>query len=138
MQFLLVHIDSFPVGYIGLISFVSYPLSFVLIFKTSILNAFFLSLNAILKIYIAFVFFGALYAQIQDIQFDVGWLSDSYLYHLSQGHAYVLSIGSLFIVDHFLLKDKLAYFFKLIFLVGILLFFAPTLYLLYSNAKHHL
>lgn len=98
---------------IALLSFFTYPLSILLIFKTNYLNNFFLSLNAILKIYAAFIFFGALFAVFNNIQYNVQWITTSPFYNLAQGAAYLLSIGSLIIVDNYMIKEKLKFFFKL-------------------------
>ncbi len=98
---------------IALLSFVTYPLSILLIFKTNYLNNFFLSLNAILKIYAAFIFFGALFAVFNNIQYNVQWITTTPFYNLAQGAAYLLSIGSLIIVDNYMIKEKLKFFFKL-------------------------
>lgn len=112
IQFFAIYIDL-NMKIFALFSFVTYPISFFLIFKTNIFNNLYLSLNAILKIYAAFVLFGTLLAVIDDIQYQATWLTSSYYYNIAQGSAYLLSIGSLLIVDFYLIKDKMKYFFKL-------------------------
>ena len=113
IQFISNNINNVNIKYVGILSFITYPLSILLIFKTNIFNNLFLSLNAILKIYIAFVLFGTIYAVLNDIQYSTTWINGTNYFNLSQGHAYLISIGSLLLADHFLLKDKLKYFFQL-------------------------
>lgn len=113
IQFISNNINSVNIMYIGSLSFITYPLSILLIFKTNIFNNLFLSLNAILKIYISFVLFGTIYAVLNDIQYSTTWINGTNYFNLSQGHAYLISIGSLLLADRFLLKDKLKYFFQL-------------------------
>lgn len=113
IQFISNNASSINIKYIGILSFITYPLSILIIFKTNIFNNLFLSLNAILKIYIAFVLFGTIYAISNDAQYSTTWINGTNYFNLSQGHAYLLSIGSLLIADNFLLKDKLKYFFQL-------------------------
>src|SRR5690554_805869 len=55
---------------IAILSFISYPLAIFLIFKSNVLHNIFLSLNAILKIYAAFVLFGAIFAIYNNIQYS--------------------------------------------------------------------
>ena len=113
IQFISNNINNVNIKYVGILSFITYPLSILLIFKTNIFNNLFLSLNAILKIYIAFVLFGTIYAVLNDIQYSTTWINGTNYFNLSQGHAYLISIGSLLLADHLLLKDKLKYFFQL-------------------------
>lgn len=113
IQFLNHYIFKLNITYFSLLSFITYPISISMIFKTNIFNNLFLSLNAILKIYIAFIFFGTIYAVSNDTQFSIIWINESNYYNFSQGHAYLLSIGSLLITDVFLLKNKLKNFFLL-------------------------
>lgn len=112
IQFISNNINNINIKYVGILSFITYPLSILLIFKTNIFNNLFLSLNAILKIYIAFVLFGTIYAVLNDIQYSTTWINGTNYFNLSQGHAYLISIGSLLLADHLLLKDKLKYFFQ--------------------------
>ncbi|HHW79762.1 MAG TPA: hypothetical protein GX742_03040, partial [Acholeplasmataceae bacterium] len=113
IQFISTNINDLYIKYIGLLSFITYPISIFLIFRTNIFNSLFLALNAILKIYIAFVLFGTLYAIYSDVQYSISWINSSNYFNLSQGHAYLLSIGSLILADNFLMKDKLKDFFML-------------------------
>lgn len=113
IQFLLGALVNINIGFIALLSFVTYPISIHLIYKTNIFNTLFLSLNAIVKIYIMFLFFATLYASSVDIAYDPLWIKDTYYYNLSQGHAYLISIGSLFLADILLLRNKLKDFFLL-------------------------
>lgn len=113
IQFISTNINDLNIKYIGLLSFITYTISIFLIFRTNIFNSLFLALNAILKIYIAFVLFGTLYAIYSDVQYSISWINSSNYFNLSQGHAYLLSIGSLILADNFLMKDKLKDFFML-------------------------
>lgn len=112
IQFVAIYLDL-NIKVLAAFSFITYPISFLLIFKTNIFNNLYLSLNAILKIYAAFILFGTLLAVFNDVQYQVSWITNSYYYNIAQGSAYLLSIGSLLIVDFYLIKDKMAYFFKL-------------------------
>ena len=113
IQFIYSVLFDLNIGYIALLSFITYPLSISLIYKTSFFNTTFLALNAIIKIYIGFVFFSTVYAITSNVQYSVDWISNNNYYHLAQGHSYFLSIGSLLIVDNFLIKNKLKVFFQL-------------------------
>lgn len=112
IQFVAIYLDL-NIKVLAAFSFITYPISFLLIFKTNIFNNLYLSLNAILKIYASFILFGTLLAVFNDVQYRVSWITNSYYYNIAQGSAYLLSIGSLLIVDFYLIKDKMAYFFKL-------------------------
>lgn len=112
IQFVAIYLDL-NIKVFAAFSFITYPISFLLIFKTNIFNNLYLSLNAILKIYAAFILFGTILAVFNDVQYHVSWITNSYHYNIAQGNAYLLSIGSLLIVDFYLIKDKMAYFFKL-------------------------
>ena len=68
IQFITVLPFGLSVGYLGLLSFITYPLALSLVYKTNIFNITFLSLNAILKIYVDFIFFAALFALIEQNQ----------------------------------------------------------------------
>src|SRR5690554_7074908 len=78
IQFISNNINSVNIMYVGILSFITYPLSILLIFKTNIFNNLFLSLNAILKIYISFVLFGTIYAVLNDIQYSTTWRSEEH------------------------------------------------------------
>lgn len=112
LQFLTNYLNL-DIAYVALLSFVSYPIAIYLIFKTNILHNIFLSLNAILKIYAAFILFGAIFASYNGVQYQASWLNTTHYFNLAQGSAYLLSIGSLLLNDKFLIKDKLKYFFVL-------------------------
>ena len=101
------------ISLVALLSFFSYPIAFFLIFKTNVLHNMFLSLNAILKIYAAFILFGAIFASYNQVQYSASWLNTTHYFNLAQGFAYLISIGSLLLNDKLLIKEKLKYFFEL-------------------------
>lgn len=55
IQFITVLPFGIGVGYLGLLSFVTYPLALSLVYRTHLFNVTFLALNAILKIYVNFI-----------------------------------------------------------------------------------
>lgn len=112
-QFFVVAYCDVNIGYTALFAFIVYLIGLTIIYRTNIFNILFLSLNAIVKIYLMFLFFGAVYAAIEGVPYDPHWIKNTYYFALSQGHAYLLSIGSLYLADVLLLKNKLKYFFQL-------------------------
>lgn len=113
LQFMLTIMLDIHIGYTALITFLTYPIGLSLIYRTNIFNVLFLSLNVIVKIYLMFLFFGTLYAVYEGVSYDPLWIKHTPYFALSQGHAYLFSIGSLYLADILLLKDKLKYFFQL-------------------------
>ncbi len=113
VQLFSVTFFDLNIGYIALLSFITYPISLLLIFRTNIFNILFLSLNAILKVYISFIFVSALFANGASTQFTITWIHESSYYHLSQGNAYLFSTLTMYLLDYFLLKNKLHDFFLL-------------------------
>ena len=111
IQFITALPLGISVGYLGLLSFITYPLALSLVYKTNIFNITFLSLNAILKIYITFIFFGTMFALINQQQFTLEWIFNSDYYHLSQGLSYLVSLILLVVFDNLLLSNKLRDFF---------------------------
>ncbi len=111
IQFITALPFNMEVGYLGLLSFLTYPLALSLVYKTNIFNIAFLSLNAILKIYVNFIFFAASFAFIEQQQFTLVWIFNSEYYHLSQGLSYLVSFIILIFFDNLLLSDKLRDFF---------------------------
>lgn len=112
IQFVTVLPFGLSVGYLGLLSFITYPLALSLVYKTNIFNITFLSLNAILKIYVDFIFFSSLFALIEQNQLTLTWIYSSNYYHLSQALAYTVSLILLLLFDAKLLSDKLKDFFS--------------------------
>src|SRR5690554_6142288 len=112
IQFITALPLGISVGYLGLLSFITYPLALSLVYKTNIFNITFLSLNAILKIYVDFIFFAALFALIEQNQLTLTWIYGSNYYHLSQALAYTVSLILLLLFDAKLLADKLKDFFS--------------------------
>ncbi|WP_025724982.1 GHKL domain-containing protein [Acholeplasma granularum] len=123
IQFMTISVLGMTIGYIALLSFITYPIALSMIYRTNIFNIVFLSLNAILTIYVAFIFFAAIYASIHQVQFTITWIYVSNYYHLSQAHAYLSSLLLLIFFDKFILSDKLKDFFllrrNLILIIGI-------------------
>lgn len=111
IQFITVLPFGIGVGYLGLLSFVTYPLALSLVYRTHLFNVTFLALNAILKIYVNFIFFAALFALINQQQFTLNWIYNSDYYHLSQGLSYLVSLVLLILFDDKLLSHKLKNFF---------------------------
>lgn len=113
IQLFSIRLFDMNIGYIALLSFITYPLSMSLIFRTNLFNILFLSLNAILKVYISFIFIAAIFANVSNTQFTITWIHQSSYYHLVQGNAYLFSTITLWLLDFKLLKDKLHDFFLL-------------------------
>ncbi len=113
LQFYIAVSVDLSIGYTALLSFITYPIGLYLIFKTDIFNILFLSFNIIVKIYIMFLFFSTLYAIKEGISYDPMWIKSTSYYASSQGHAYLISIASLYLADVLLLRNKLASFFQL-------------------------
>src|SRR5690554_1271181 len=57
IQFMTVLPFGLTVGYLGLLSFITYPIALSLVYRTNIFNITFLALHAILKIYVNFILF---------------------------------------------------------------------------------
>src|SRR5690554_2236842 len=112
IQFITVLPFNIDVGYLGLLSFITYPLALSLVYKTNFFNIAFLALNAILKIYTNFIFFAALFAILNQTQLTLTWIYGSNYYHLSQGLAYSVSLVLLLLFDDKLLANKLKDFFS--------------------------
>ena len=113
LQFYIAASVDLSIGYTALLSFITYPIGLYLIFKTNIFNILFLSFNIIVKIYIMFLFFSTLYAIKEGISYDPMWIKSTSYYAFSQGHAYLISIASLYLADVLLLRNKLSSFFQL-------------------------
>ncbi len=113
LQFYIAVSTNINIGYTALLSFLTYPIGLFLVFKTNLFNILFLSFNIIVKIYIMFLFFATLYAVSNHIPYDPIWIKGTDYFALSQGHAYLLSIASLYLSDVLLLRKKLDYFFQL-------------------------
>lgn len=113
LQFFVASYLDINIGVAAMLTFLTYPIGLSLIYKTNIFNILFLSLNIIVKIYIMFLFFGTMYAAINGIPYSPDWIKGTYYFALSQGNAYLLSIGSLYLFDVLLLKNKLKDFFML-------------------------
>lgn len=60
-----------------------------------------------------FLFFSVLYASSLNVKYEPYWIKGTIYFNLSQGHAYLLSIGSLYLADVLLLRNKLKDFFQL-------------------------
>lgn len=112
IQFITVLPFGISVGYLGLLSFITYPLALSLVYRTNIFNITFLALHAILKIYVNFIFFAAMFALIEQTQLTLEWIYTSNYYHLSQGLSYLISLVLLIYFDDKLLSNKLKDFFK--------------------------
>lgn len=122
-QFYVAISTDLSMGYTALLSFMTYPIGFHMIYKTNIFNILFLSFNVIVKIYIMFIFFATIYAFDQGVSYDRTWIQHTDYFALSQGNAYFLSIGSLYLADILLLRNKLKSFFllkrNLLFIISI-------------------
>lgn len=112
-QFTIVAYFDVNVGLAALLTFVTYPIGLSLIYRTNIFNILFLSFNIIVKIYIMFLFFGALFALLKGVAYDPNWIRQTDYFAFSQGNAYLISIGSLYLFDILLIKNKLIDFFLL-------------------------
>jgi len=112
IQFMTVLPFGLTVGYLGLLSFITYPIALSLVYRTNIFNITFLALHAILKIYVNFILFAAMFALIEQTQLTLEWIYTSNYYHLSQGLSYLISFVLLIYVDDKLLSNKLKDFFK--------------------------
>ena len=66
----------------------------------------------ILKIYVNFIFFAAMFALIEQTQLTLPWIYGSNYYHLSQGLSYLASLILLILFDNLLLSNKLKDFFS--------------------------
>src|SRR5690606_9643383 len=113
LQFAIAAYFDMNIGVTALLTFITYPIGLSIIYKTNIFNILFLSLNIIVKIYIMFLFFGTMFAAIEGVKYDPTWIRDSYYFGLAQGSAYLVSIGSLYLFDVLLLRNKLKDFFML-------------------------
>lgn len=112
-QFIITAYFDVYVGLAALLTFVTYPIGLSLIYRTNIFNILFLSFNIIVKIYIMFLFFGTLFALIEGVAYNPNWIRETDYFAFSQGNAYLLSIGSLYLFDVLLIKNKLKDFFLL-------------------------
>ncbi len=113
LQFVITAYFDVYVGLAALLTFITYPIGLSLIYRTNIFNILFLSFNIIVKIYIMFLFFGTLFAAIEGVPYDPNWIRETDYFAFSQGNAYLLSIGSLYLFDVLLIRNKLKDFFLL-------------------------
>lgn len=123
LQFYVEISSDLSIGYTALLSFITYPIGFHFIYKTNIFNTLFLAFNVIVKIYIMFIFFATIYAVDHHVAYHSVWIKGTDYFALSLGNAYFLSIGSLYLADILLLRNKLKSFFllkrNLLFIISI-------------------